>query len=245
MTNLTDLQAQLVCYDTIISVTKQTLKHSRNGHLKNNLRLQLLNAVGLAEPAIYQTKVNWNPELKGNEAGYSKWVYDPEAGHYDSEMVDFADKLIKLASTKLAKEQPGSKIILPAYGPKKYEYHLWDTHTPQTEVHKQLQELCVQAWKELKATGDKESIHTLPYDAKTVPGIGFSRDRWNVVDCGESKEYFFRIGLEKVSEAYSQYVISFVTFAPADEVTKRNEDARKRIAIYDYYQRMAKQMGAE
>lgn len=70
MIDLTNTQAELVCYDVTISITKQTLKHSRNGRLKNNLRLQLLNAVGAAEPGVYQTKINWNPCLKGNEAGY-------------------------------------------------------------------------------------------------------------------------------------------------------------------------------
>ena len=218
-------QAQLICYDVVIAITKQTLEHSRNGRHKNNLSLRLLNAVGSAEPKVYQTKINWNPELRSNEAGYSKWVYDPEAGHYDAEMVEFADKLIKLASVKLANEQPGSKIILPAYGPKPYEYHKWDSHTPQTKVHEQLQELCVQAWKELEATGDKEAIRDLPYDAKTLPDVGFSSHRWNVVDCGKSGEYVLRIGLEKVSKAYGQYVVNFVTFDKFNSFITRSANA--------------------
>ena len=211
MTNLTNTQAELVCYDVTISITKQTLKHSRNGRLKNNLRLQLLNAVGAAEPGVYQTKINWNPCLKGNEAGYTQWKYDLDSSWPDTEMVDFADKLINLASSKLSNEQPGSMIILPAYGPKKYEYHKWDPHTPQTEVHKQLQELCVQAWKEQEATGSNDTMDL------SVADVGFSGARWNVVECGESREYVMRIGLERVNEAYGQYVISFVTFNPASE----------------------------
>lgn len=202
-------------YNFTISIAKQTLRHSRNGRLKNNLRLQLLNAVGPAEPTIYQTKINWNPELRSNEAGYSKWIYDPETGRADYDMVDLADKLIKLVGTKLTKEQPESKIILPKYGPNPYEAYKWDPHTPQTKVHEQLQELCVQAWKELEATGDKESIHDLPFDAKTLPDVGFSRAHWDVVDCGKSGEYTLSIELEKIQGTENQYEISRTSFATA------------------------------
>ena len=206
-TPTTNTTAQLFCVDFSLIARKQTLRRTgKRNPIRENIALVWDKDNSDRIPANgYQTPARWNP-VRGNDYsydGYADWDLDGSLGDHDWRMRQLAENLIAAASDKLAKEQPGCKIVLDKN---------------DTRIFRTLFDLCKQAYIEQEATGDKYHIHDLPYDETSLPDTGMSPQRWDVVDCGLGTEYFIRIGLEKVSDAYGQYVISFVTYKQGEQI---------------------------